>query len=36
VARAALDSQAVESMESDLKSILSILDGQIQEKGSES
>lgn len=36
VARAALDSQAVESMESDLRSILSILDGQTQEKGSES
>ncbi len=36
VARAALDSQAVEAMESDLRSILSILDGQIQEKGSES
>ena len=36
VARAALDSQAVESMENDLRSILSILDGQPQEKGSES
>ena len=31
VARAALDSQAVESMESDLRSILAILDGQIDE-----
>jgi len=38
VARAALDSQAVESMESDLRSILAILDGQVEEKerGSES
>src|SRR5207244_9679634 len=36
VARAALDSQAVESMESDLRSILAILDGQIPEKGIES
>ena len=37
VARAALDSQAVESMESDLRSILAILDGQIdeREKGTE-
>jgi hypothetical protein len=36
VARAALDSQAVESMESDLRSILAILDGQTPEKESES
>ena len=36
VARAALDSQAVESMESELRSLLSILDGQAPEKGSES
>ena len=36
VARAALDSQAVESMESDLRSILAIIDGQIEEKGAES
>jgi DNA-binding transcriptional MerR regulator len=36
VARAALDSQAVESMEADLRSILAILDGQIEEKGVES
>ena len=36
VARAALDSQAVESMESDLRSILAILDGQIPEKEIES
>jgi DNA-binding transcriptional MerR regulator len=38
VARAALDSQAVESMETDLRSILAILDGQIEEKerGTES
>jgi len=37
VARAALDSQAVESMESDLRSILAILDGQHddKEKGSD-
>jgi len=37
VARAALDSQAVESMESELRSILAILDGQIddKEKGSD-
>ena len=35
VARAALDSQAVESMESDLRSILAMLDGQAEEKGSE-
>jgi hypothetical protein len=35
VARAALDSQAVESMEADLRSILAILDGQIEEKGIE-
>ena len=33
VARAALDSQAVESMESELRSILAILDGQTEEKG---
>ena len=38
VARAALDSQAVESMENDLKSILAILDGRIDEaeRGNES
>ena len=38
VARAALDSQAVESMENDLKSILAILDGRIEEaeRGNES
>jgi DNA-binding transcriptional MerR regulator len=36
VARAALDSQAVESMESELRSILAILDGQAEEKRSES
>ena len=37
VARAALDSQAVESMESELRSILAILDGQQPEqKGIES
>jgi DNA-binding transcriptional MerR regulator len=36
VARAALDSQSVESMESDLRSILAILDGQQpEEKRSE-
>ena len=35
VARSALDSQAVESMESELRSILAILDGQVEEKGSE-
>ena len=35
VARAALDSQAVESMESELRSILAILDGQPEEKGAE-
>jgi len=32
VARAALDSQAVESMESELRSILAILDGQVEDK----
>ena len=32
VARAALDSQAVESMESDLRSILAVLDGQVEDK----
>ena len=32
VARSALDSQAVESMESELRSILAILDGQPEEK----
>lgn len=36
VARAALDSQAVESMENDLRSILAILDGQIQQPEAES
>ena len=36
VARAALDSQAVESMESDLRSILAMLDGQVEDKGGES
>jgi DNA-binding transcriptional MerR regulator len=35
VARAALDSQAVESMETELRAILAILDGQIEPKGSE-
>jgi hypothetical protein len=35
VARAALDSQAVESMESELRAILAILDGQTEPKGSE-
>ena len=34
VARAALDSQAVESMESDLRSILAILDGQAEDNES--
>jgi DNA-binding transcriptional MerR regulator len=32
VARAALDSQAVESMESDLRSILAAIDGQTEDK----
>ena len=36
VARAALDSQAVEAMESDLRSILAILDGQTGERENES
>ena len=36
VARAALDSQTVESMETDLRSILAILDGETEKKGSES
>jgi DNA-binding transcriptional MerR regulator len=36
VARAALDSQAVEAMESDLRSILAILNGQIEERGNDS
>ncbi len=36
VARQALDSQAVEAMESDLRSILSILNGQIDERGNDS
>src|SRR5918998_5129686 len=31
-ARAALDSQAVEAMESDLRSILAILNGQVEER----
>jgi DNA-binding transcriptional MerR regulator len=35
VARAARDSQAVESMETELRAILAILDGQIEPKGSE-
>ena len=36
VARAALDSQAVESMETELRSILAILNGEPEEKvGSE-
>ena len=35
VARAALDSQAVESMETELRAILAILDGQPDPKGSE-
>ena len=35
VARAALDSQAVESMETELRAILAILDGQTEPKGSE-
>ena len=36
VARQALDSQAVETMESDLRSILAILDGQPEERGNDS
>jgi len=36
VARQALDSQAVETMESDLRSILAILDGQPDERGNDS
>ncbi|MDQ3673916.1 MAG: MerR family transcriptional regulator [Gemmatimonadota bacterium] len=36
VARAALDSQAVEAMESDLRSILAILNGQVDERGNDS
>jgi len=36
VARAALDSQAVESMETELRSILAILDGQPEETRTES
>lgn len=36
VARAALDSQAVEAMESDLRSLLAILNGQIEERGNDS
>ena len=36
VARQALDAQAVETMESDLRSILSILNGQIDERGNDS
>ena len=36
VARSALDSQAVESMESELRSIMAILDGQHEEKGIKS
>ena len=36
VARAALDSQAVEAMESDLRSILAILNGQPTEREKES
>ncbi len=36
VARAALDSQAVEAMESDLRSILAILNGQTEERGNDS
>ncbi|HLA14409.1 MAG TPA: MerR family transcriptional regulator [Gemmatimonadaceae bacterium] len=35
-ARAALDSQAVEAMESDLRSILAILNGQVEERGNNS
>ena len=36
VARAALDSQAVEAMESDLRSLLAILNGQAEERGKDS
>ena len=36
VARAALDSQAVEAMESDLRSLLAILNGQVEERGNDS
>lgn len=36
VARAALDSQAVEAIESDLRSLLAILNGQIEERGNDS
>ena len=36
VARAALDSQAVEAMESDLRSLLAILNGQVEERGNNS
>lgn len=36
VARAALDSQAVEAMESDLRSILAILNGQTEEREKKS
>jgi len=36
VARHALDSQAVEAMEADLRSILSVLNGQIDERGNDS
>src|SRR6476661_6160196 len=36
VARAALDNQTVESMESDLQGILAAIDGQQEEKGTES
>ncbi|HEU4748669.1 MAG TPA: MerR family transcriptional regulator [Gemmatimonadaceae bacterium] len=35
-ARAALDSQAVEAMESDLRSLLAILNGQVDERGNDS
>jgi hypothetical protein len=36
VASAALDSQAVASMESELRSLLALLDGQPEEKGTKS
>ncbi len=36
VARHALDSQAVETMESDLRSLLAILDGNAEERGKDS
>ena len=36
VARAALDSQAVEAMESDLRSILALLNGQTEEREKKS